>query len=51
MATITELAQREQELVAELAKVRAEISERAGEVDPEPETATVKPAVKTATRK
>ena len=35
--TITELAQRESELMAELARVRVEISERAGQVDPEPE--------------
>jgi hypothetical protein len=32
--TIAELAARERELMAELAKVRVEISERAGQVDP-----------------
>jgi hypothetical protein len=35
--TITELAAYERELMAELARVRVEISERAGQVDPEPE--------------
>ena len=35
--TIVELAQRERDLMAELAAVRVEISERAGQVDPEPE--------------
>jgi hypothetical protein len=49
--TIAELAQRERDLMAELAAVRVEISERAGQVDPEPETATDKTAVKTAARK
>ena len=34
--TIAELAQRERDLMAELAAVRVEISERAGQVDPEP---------------
>ena len=51
MATIAELAQRERDLMAELARVRVEISERAGQVDPEPETATNKTAVKTAAKK
>jgi hypothetical protein len=32
--TIAELAAYERELMAELAKVRVEISERAGQVDP-----------------
>jgi hypothetical protein len=36
--TIAELAQRELDLMAELAAVRVEISERAGQVDPEPKT-------------
>jgi hypothetical protein len=51
MATIAELAQRERDLMAELAAVRVEISERAGQVDPEPVTATDKTAVKTAAKK
>lgn len=34
--TIAELAARERELMAELARVRVEISERAGQVDPDP---------------
>lgn len=34
--TIAELAQRERDLMVELAAVRVEISERAGQVDPEP---------------
>lgn len=34
--TIAELAAYERELMAELAAVRVEISERAGQVDPEP---------------
>lgn len=34
--TIAELAQRERDLMAELAAVRVEISERAGQVDPDP---------------
>lgn len=37
--TIAELAQRERDLMAELAAVRVEISERAGQVDPEPKKA------------
>jgi len=40
MATIAQLAQREQKLMADLAKVREEIASRAGEVD-----ATVRHAV------
>jgi hypothetical protein len=46
--TIAELAAYERELMADLAKVRVEISERAGQVDPEPElqTATDKTADK-----
>lgn len=34
--TIAELAARERELMEELRQVRIEISERAGQVDPEP---------------
>jgi ribosomal protein L29 len=34
--TIAELAAYERELMAELARVRVQISERAGQVDPEP---------------
>jgi ribosomal protein L29 len=34
--TIAELAKKERELMAELAAVRVEISERAGQTDPAP---------------
>ena len=36
--TIAELAQRERDLMEELRQVRVEISERAGQVDSEPES-------------
>jgi hypothetical protein len=41
--TIAELAQRERDLMAELAEVRVEISERAGQTDPEPEPVKAAP--------
>jgi hypothetical protein len=45
--TIAGLAELEQQLMADLAAVRVRISERAGQVDPEPE----QPAKKTAAKK
>lgn len=45
--TIAELAARERELMAELAAVRVEISERAGQDDPPPK----KPVAKKSTAK
>lgn len=52
-ATIAELAALERQLVDDLAAVRVRISERAGQVDPEPEPpAKPKPtARKTAAKK
>lgn len=49
--TIAELAELEQKLMADLATVRVWISERAGQVDPEPEAKPKTAAKKTAAKK
>lgn len=49
--TIAELAALEQKLMADLATVRVWISERAGQVDPEPEPKPKTVAKKTAAKK
>lgn len=46
--TIAELAELERQLMFDLAQVRVWISERAGQVDPEPEPAKKAAAKKTA---
>lgn len=50
--TIAELAALERQLMDDLSAVRVRISERAGQVDPEPESEQApKPAKKTAAKK